>query len=76
MLTWGSGNVEHGEGNESVRSSAMDSERRLRNGRAQLILPASVSSRPTIVRTKTSSLTLSPAQRALLVRTLSEESDK
>lgn len=76
MLTWGSGKVEHSEGNDSSRSSIMDSERGLRNGRAQLSIPASSPTRPAaMVRAKTSSLTLSPAQRALLVRTLSEESD-
>ena len=71
MLTWGSAERE-----ESTEGEV--AERDGRSERVQVSLPVSPPRPAPIVRAKTSSLTLSPAQRALLVRTLSgsdEESD-
>ncbi|KAL5530191.1 hypothetical protein ACEPAF_6448 [Sanghuangporus sanghuang] len=72
MLTWSSNGAEHGKGNG--RAEVTDqAERR----RAQLVMPETMSPpRPApLLRAKTSSITLSPAQQALLIRTLSESEE-
>lgn len=68
MLTWGSNGAEHGKGN--ARAEVIDQAER-----TQLVVPNNAMSPPRpapLLRAKTSSITLSPAQQALLIRTLSE----
>ncbi|EJD01208.1 DUF803-domain-containing protein [Fomitiporia mediterranea MF3/22] len=70
MLTWGTA-----ERKESARSE--EEGQAERTGLPQLVVQPNSPPRPTqLVRAKTSSITLSPAQRALLVRTLSEEQEE
>ncbi|KAL5487821.1 hypothetical protein ACEPAI_5929 [Sanghuangporus weigelae] len=73
MLTWSSNGAEHGKGN--ARAEVIDQAERRR--RAQLVVPETMSPpRPArLLRAKTSSITLSPAQQALLIRTLSESDE-
>ncbi|KAL5527612.1 hypothetical protein ACEPAG_6413 [Sanghuangporus baumii] len=73
MLTWSSNDAERGKGNARVEVSDQAERRR----RAQLVVPETLSPpRPApLLRAKTSSITLSPAQQALLIRTLSESEE-
>lgn len=70
MLTWGSAERE-----ENTQGQGEEEDRAGRTGRVQLVLPVSPPRPAPLVRAKTSSLTLSPAQRALLVRTLTDEQE-
>ena len=85
MLTWRSAKERRKDREEATRVSQAHEEEQRRaaigtaygaRSRPQLVASQSTPVRPTpLVRAKTSSLTLSPAQRALLVRSGSGESE-